>query len=405
MKLNHIIIFALVAATTMLFSCSGNSGHSHDHSGHSHDHSGHSHSHDHSGHNHSGVSEAEEHSDGEVVFTQAQANAAGVVVETVKPAAFNDVIKTGGQVLAAQGEERTVVATASGIVSFANKNLTDGVSVSAGQSLFTISSRNIVDGDVSAAARIEYEVARKAYERAEKLVKDNIVSQRDYEDAKARLELAEAALNTTSGRAATSGVTVTSPISGYLVSRLVNQGEYVSVGQPIATVSQNRRLQLRAEVSEKYFDKLSGVSSANFVLPYRPDEVISLEKHNGRLLSFGKASSGESYYVPIIFEFDNVGNIVPGSFAEIYLLGAVRNDVISVPTTAITEEQGLYFVYVQLNAEHYRKQEVRLGANSGERTEIVSGLKSGDKVVTVGAGHLKLAANTGQIPEGHSHSH
>ena len=401
MKKTLLISIVLSIGTIALFSCSGSnnhSGHNHDHSGHSHSHSGHSHSHDHSGHSH-----ANKHKDGEIVFTEAQAKEAGVRVEAIIPSDFRYVIKTGGEILAAQGEERTIVATASGIVSYVNRNLTDGSSVSAGQSLFTVSSKGLVDGEISAAAKIEYEAAKRNFERVAKLAEDNIVSQRDYENAKSRFDQAEAALRTVSGTAAISGASIASPISGYLITLLVKQGEYVSVGQPIATVSQNRRLQLRAEVSEKYYDRISGISDANFILPYRPNEVIKLSEHNGKMLSFGKASTENSYYLPVIFEFDNIGNIVPGSYAEIYLLGAVRSGVISLPIDAITEEQGLYFVYKKLDKEHYKKQEVKLGANNGDRVEIIAGLKKDDQVVVAGAGHIRLAAHAGEVPHGHSH--
>lgn len=413
MKIRHFFIASLSLAVTMMMSCSSEHTHEHNHEhvhehgencthDHSHDHSGHDHSHDHSGHSHAGASQ-EKHEDGIIVMTQAQAKSAGVKVETVASAEFCDVIKTGGQVLSAQGDERTVAATSSGIVNYANKSLTDGSPVSAGQALFTISSKGIIDGDASAAARIAYETAKKAYDRAAKLVKDKIISQREFDAVKADLEQAEAALNTVSSRAATTGVTVSAPISGYLISRLVKPGEYVSVGQPIATVSQNRRLQLRAEVSERYFDKLANINSANFILPYRPDEVISLADHNGRLVSFGKSSAAGSYYLPVILEFDNVGNIVPGSYAEIYLLGAPRQGVISVPKSAIVEEQGLYFVFIESAKEHYKKQEVKLGADNGERVEIRTGLKGGEKVVVSGAVHVKMAGNSSEIPHGHSH--
>lgn len=50
--------------------------------------------------------------------------------------------------------------------------------------------------------------------------------------------------------------------------------------------------------------------------------------------------------------------------------------MISVPTTALTEEQGIYFVYVKLDEEGYKKQEVRIGADDGLRTEILSGLRA-----------------------------
>ena len=410
MKIKHFFIAALSLTTTLLMSCSGNDGNNHDHSGHSHaghnhshDHSGHSHGQDHSGHNHGASAKGGEHGDDVIVFTKDQMKKSGVKVAKVEAADFNDVIKTGGQVLAAQGDERTVAATASGIVSYVNKSLTDGFAVNAGQGLFTISSKGLVDGDSSAAARVAYDAAKKAYDRAASLVKDKIISQREFEEAKANLDRAQADLNTVAGRAATSGVTVTSPISGYVITLLVKPGEYVSVGQPIATVSQNRRLQLRAEVSERYFDRLGNITSANFILPYRPDETLCLSDLNGRIVSFGKASAAGSYYLPVILEFDNVGNITPGSYAEIYLLGAPRKNVISVPKGAIAEEQGLFFVFVETSAEHFEKREVKLGADNGASIEVKSGLKSGEKVVTEGAIHVKMASLSSAIPHGHSH--
>ena len=105
----------------------------------------------------------------------------------------------------------------------------------------------------------------------------------------------------------------------------------------------------------------------------------------------------------MIFEFNNRGNIVAGSMAQIYLQGKQRQGVLVVPTEALTEAQGLYFVYVQEHADSYRRQEVKIGATDGLRTEIVSGVKAGDKVVTHGATQVRLAASSGAVPEGHSH--
>ena len=56
-----------------------------------------------------------------------------------------------------------------------------------------------------------------------------------------------------------------------------------------------------------------------------------------------------------------------------------------------------------MHAGCFRRQEVKLGATDGTRTEIVSGLKAGDRVVTRGATQVRLAANASVIPEGHSH--
>ncbi len=55
------------------------------------------------------------------------------------------------------------------------------------------------------------------------------------------------------------------------------------------------------------------------------------------------------------------------------------------PHTALTEEQGSFFVYLQVDEEGYKKQLVTLGADNGEKVQILSGVKAGDKVVTQGA--------------------
>jgi RND family efflux transporter MFP subunit len=182
----------------------------------------------------------------------------------------------------------------------------------------------------------------------------------------------------------------------------VAQGEYVSVGQPIATVTQNRRLQLRAEVSENNFRILKSINSANFKLAY-DNTVYKLSDLNGKLLSYGKSSGDQTFYIPVTFEFDNIGEIIPGAFTEVYLLSSPQENVISVPVPSITEEQGLNFVYLQLDEEGYKKQEVMLGQNNGERVQILSGLKNGDKVVTKGVYQVKLAATSSVMPEGHAH--
>lgn len=73
---------------------------------------------------------AGEHSD-EIILPKAKADAAGVKVSTITPAPFQQVIKTSGQVLAAQGDESVAVATVAGVVSFRGK-VTEGMSVGRG---------------------------------------------------------------------------------------------------------------------------------------------------------------------------------------------------------------------------------------------------------------------------------
>ena len=92
------------------------------------------------------------------------------------------------------------------------------------------------------------------------------------------------------------GVSVTAPLGGYIKNCLVQEGDYVSVGQPLVSITQNRRLFLRADVSEKYYGYLHSIQSANFKTPY-DNKVYEPGELKGRLLSYGKASGGTSFFM------------------------------------------------------------------------------------------------------------
>ena len=339
-----------------------------------------------------------EHED-EIIFTEEKAQAAGIVISEIQPKTFRNVIKTSGQVLAAQGDDMTIAATSSGIVAFGKASLTEGSAVNKGTILLSISAQNIQDGDPAEKTEITYRTAQKEYERAAILYRDKIISEKEYNQALSSYETARVAWKATAGHQGNNGIAITSPMNGFIKSRLVNDGDYVEIGQPLLNISQNRRLMLKAEVSERYYQ-----FSAHFKTPYN-DKVYTLESLNGKLKSYGRSSDNGSFYLPVIFEFDNKGDIIPGSYVEVFLLSGNINNVITVPVTALTEEQGSYFVYFQLDKEGYKKQEVTLGVNDGKEVQILSGIKPGDRVVTKGAYQVKLAANSSIIPEGHSHSH
>ena len=100
------VIFMGVLGLFLLGSCNSKSGDSHE--GHNHEteeHNHDGHDHEHEGHNHE-HEEQENHAGGsdEIILPPAKAQAAGVAVSTVEPGSFHQVIKTSGQVMAAQGE-------------------------------------------------------------------------------------------------------------------------------------------------------------------------------------------------------------------------------------------------------------------------------------------------------------
>ena len=390
----------LCCTLLLLVGCGGHASHDgHDHDEHSH--GGHVH-----GSNCAHGTEEEAHVEsnalfGEIILEPEQAKAAGVEAAVITPKSFRKVIATGGQILSAQGDEMVVVANVAGVVSF-RKPLTDGVSVSKGASLLSISSRQMQDGDPAERARIAYQAAKQEYERAASLVESKIVSEKEFVRIKEAYENARLSYEAFSGSQSGGGVSVPAPMEGYIKNSFVSEGDYVSVGQPLLSITRNRRLFLQADVSEKYYGALSRIVSANFRTSYDKN-VYELSEMNGKLVSYGRTSGDNSYFIPVTFEFDNKGDVLPGSYVEVYLLSDEMPDVLAVPYTALTEEQGAHFIYRQIDEEGYLKQEVTLGANNGKEVQILSGINSGDRVVVRGAYQVRLASVSNAIPHGHEH--
>lgn len=343
---------------------------------------------------------------GEIVMTKHQMEDAHVMTAVVNPSDFVNVIKVGGQIVSSQNDEQTVVATSEGIVQFANRQLTEGATVVAGQIVATVSSRNLQSGDPVAKAKAAYLAAQSQLERAKELIADKIISQKAYEQAKLDYEQALAAWRGMESTASKGGVVISSPRAGYVKNILVRQGDYVNIGTPIITLTSNRRLQLRADVPQQYLRLLPSVSGANFRIP-GDNTLYRLSALNGRVESYGRSLADGSAFAPVIMSMDNVGALLPGAYADVYLLMNDGKPCISLPESAITEEQGLYFVYVAEPDEPgvFVKREVSVGRDNGERIEITAGLKAGETVVTQGAMQVRLASMSGSVPEGHSHSH
>ena len=339
--------------------------------------------------------------EGEIVISQERQAALGIKTGATVLEEFREVIRTSGQILSTAGDEMTVVAKSDGIVSLSGLN--EGSAVSKGARIATLSSREIGTGDRLAKARISYETAKKEYERDLQLSQDNIVSETHLDQSRLEYEYAKAEYEAlSSGSTASGEILVASPLSGFIKSLNVKSGDYVETGAPIATVSQNRRLRLRADLSEKYFGKLGQIRDARFVTSYS-DKIYSLSDLGGRLASYGRSSDGD-YFIPVTFEFDNRGDLVPGSYVDVYLIASGARTCISVPVSAVVEDQGVHYVFVRMEDGDFLRREVTLGESDGLRVSVTSGLEAGEIIVVEGAVHVKLAGIT-SVPAGHSHNH
>ena len=196
---------------------------------------------------------------------------------------------------------------------------------------------------------------------------------------------------------------VTSPIGGYVTSVNARSGGFVETGQVVMTISKGGSMYLKAELQPKYFSALGGLSSVNVRMP--SGEVLSLEDLGGSMLSYGKSIGADSPLIPVTFQIRRIGDILPGTFMEIFLVCESGRAGLSVPVESIVEEMGNYFVFVQLTPELFEKREVSLGASDCIRREILSGLSEGERVVGKGAVLVKLSQAAGKLDAHSGHVH
>ncbi len=392
----HTIVFATLAYT--VFALTGCSEHGHTHSDHDHEHCEHTdHDHDHSDADH------HEHQPGEIVFSPEKAAAVGLQTEEVQVAPFEEALKVSGRITTPANKTQSVVAAMSGVIEM-QRALNEGTVVRRGEILAHISLASMAAADPVETARIQYETAKKEYERAQSLTNSQIVSAQEMEQITLRYRTAKTQYEALQGKKAADGcIEIRAGQDGYVSGLYFANGDFVEAGQALLSISQTQQLLLEVSVPERYWGRLSSVRSANFIPAYS-ETTYRLSDMNGRLLSVGKTAGEQSGYVPVVFSFENRAGLVSGAYADVYLLLSDHQDAISIPLSALTEEQGLLYVYVQQDEDCYKKREVTTGESNGERVLIKRGLKPGERVVTKAALQVKLAGSATVIP-GHTHNH
>ncbi|MBL6433510.1 MAG: efflux RND transporter periplasmic adaptor subunit [Muribaculaceae bacterium] len=337
----------------------------------------------------------EEHGN-EIVIEHEQIEKLGIKTTIVNPSEFQNVIKCGGEILPSPLSQAVVAAKSDGIIKL-SAGINEGVEIKNGGVVCSISSAGISGGDPRADARTQLTAAKQNLERVQKLYNSNLATAKELQEAQVAVEMAK---NAVSGNSSSS--VAVSPISGVVSQLLVASGSYVTTGTPIAVVTSSARLTLKASVPQRYFNEFALIKTANFKLPYS-DKIFALDEMQGHRLTAGTMASATNGYFDIEFSFVGDGSVAPGSYADVYLLGNPESGVISVPTKSVIEEQGKYAVFVRESKEHFEKRPVAIGRTDGKRIEITSGLAKGEEVVTEGAAYVKLAGNSGVVPEGHHH--
>ena len=192
-------------------------------------------------------------------------------------------------------------------------------------------------------------------------------------------------------------------MNGYIAELLVANGDYVQPGTPVARVERKGNLNIAAELPVRYASQLQSISNVN--IETAQGNVYSLAALEGHVLAVG-SSANSCNMLPLTLSVKQMADVLPGSIVTLYITSAGEGAAgVAVPRTAIVEEMGSYFVFVQNSPISFEKRSVELGATDGHLVKVNKGVHKGERIVTKGAVVLKLSQGAAALDPHAGHVH
>ncbi|MDD3268834.1 MAG: efflux RND transporter periplasmic adaptor subunit [Syntrophomonadaceae bacterium] len=301
--------------------------------------------------------------------------------------------------LKASSEVEVLPKTSERIISI---NVKEGQEVSAGQTLMTLDSSSLraslkqAEAKVASAKatqvnnQIKLEAARKNYERTEKLFNAGAAAQLEMENAKdeydslqsgsveAAVAEAQAALLAIEDQV--SYCSITAPVSG-IVGRIdVSVGDNVTTSKTVAVISDPKQMEIEVTIGESDISKMQLNSKVDVYV-----KSISENAFTGTVTSIASVLDANADMYPVTVTVDNSeGKIKSGMYAEVLIDTSSVQNALCIPLSAIIPSNGVNIVYTVNDENRANRVEVKTGINDDTYMQILSGLKAGDKVVTLG---------------------
>ncbi|MCU0436860.1 MAG: efflux RND transporter periplasmic adaptor subunit [Raineya sp.] len=227
-------------------------------------------------------------------------------------------------------------------------------------------------------AEINYQKAKRDFERYEALFKNNNLSEYDLENARFQMQNAEQNLQLS--QQALDYAVIKSPISGVISQKLVGMGKVLGVGVPLATITDIAQLRLFVNLTAQDLDKVKVGQKVQVVIPTRKEE-----KFEGIIKSIAvQSTDAGTFPVEILMQNNPTKPILAGMNAEVILADNTQKEILLVPRIAILDNQ----VFV-IEDEKAVSKKVVLGKEYGENIEVLSGLKLGEKVIIKGQNNVE----------------
>jgi RND family efflux transporter MFP subunit len=236
--------------------------------------------------------------------------------------------------------------------------------------------------------------AAQKFERARELFAEGLIARGAFDEVEARFNAARAAydmavqnvrnLQAQAAQRATavaladkklSDSVIRAPFAGQVRQRMVSPGQYVKVQTPVMVVVDTDPVRVRLKVPEKMAGWVAVGQAVDVRVEAYPDRSFA-----GKISRMNPSVEPDtrSFEVEALLANEQ-GLLKPGFFARASIASSHVDRALLVPKEALRYLYGVYKVYA-VEEKKLHETEVKLGSREGDDTEIVDGLKEGDRV-------------------------
>jgi len=276
----------------------------------------------------------------------------------------------------------------------------EGDKVLAGDLLIKLNTDLIRPEFESAKAQVDRDQIE--FDRMTSLTEGNAATQRDMDNATSQLAISKARLEGIGARLERANIFA--PTAGVLNDLLVEEGEFVDVGNPVARVVDTDTVKVVVEIPER--------DIAFFAVGEKADIFVETKGQARSLDTKGQARSlvGTISFISELADprtrttrmeiiLDNKQRLLrSGQIVHVSLTRQVLKDAILIPLLAVIPMEDSKAVYV-VNSTQAKRREVKLGIIRRDKIQITSGLEPGDKLIIAGHRFVAPGQKVNIVPE------
>ena len=330
-------------------------------------------------------------SPGSVVLTSEQIRQLGVTFGTVARRLLSNEVRTVGTVVVNETRLAKVTPKFSGYVEKLYVNFV-GQPVRRGQPLAAIFSPDLVaaEQELLVSARLLRTIGASAIPGVPGNTTDLLAA------AKERLRLwdvSDAQINAvlTSGRPMRT-VTLSAPASGFVIDKKVVQGQSIQAGEELYTIADLSDVWVEAQLREEDAGRVATGATATLEFTSYPGRPFT-----GRVTYIDPMLGEKARTVKARITVQNSdARLKPGMYATV-ILNSSTQSALTVPRSAVVQTGERALVFVDLGNGKLNAQTVKLGRTGGDYVEVLSGLASGQRVVTSAQFLIDSESNVAEV--------